>query len=77
LDTSTTLMNYSPSSHDEGERVKLQCIAVEIVDDLVAEDKESFTLSLTNNDNILTLYSSSTVVISDDDAGTCIQCTLS
>lgn len=70
-------MNYSPSSHDEGELVKLQCIAVEIVDDLVAEDKESFTLSLTNTDNILTLYSSSTVVISDDDAGTCIQCTLS
>lgn len=71
MDTSTTLMNYSPSSHDEAEHVKLHCIAVEVVDDLVAEDKESFTLSLTNTENFVTLYSSSTVVISDDDAGMC------
>jgi len=66
LDVSTT---HSLSSHGDAESVKLQCFAVKIVDDFVTEDRESFSVFLTTNSHVVSPYSSSTVVIFDDDKG--------
>lgn len=69
LETSTNLTNGNLSSPDDKEQASHKCIAVRIVDDFVHEDKESFNISLTTTSRVVTLHSSATVVVFDDDEG--------